>query len=134
VSNNPKLNDSSYRDTNDCNYEAHEDIIIDSLDRNFSVDEICKTISVMSRYKSCDLSGNVADFFIDAKDFIAPYLMCIFNHIFDTGIYPEEWSKGVIVPIHKKGCKSDPSNYRGITLINTMSKVFSLLLRNRLNA
>ena len=65
VSNNP--NDSSYRDTNDCNYELHEDIIIDSLDRNFSVDEICKTISVMSRYKSCDLSGNVADFFIDAK-------------------------------------------------------------------
>ena len=26
-----------------------------------------------------------------------------------------------------------PSNYRGITLINTMGKIFSLILRNRLN-
>ena len=60
--------------------------------------------------------------------------MCIFNHIFGTGIYSEDWSKGVIVPIHKKGCKSDPSNYRSFTKKNTMTKVFSLLLRNRLNA
>ena len=40
---------------------------------------------------------------------------------------------GAIVPIFKKGDKSDPSNYRGITLVNVTSKIFSLLLRNRLN-
>ena len=87
----------------------------------------------MSRHKSCDISGNVADFFIDAKMFIAPYLVTIFNHIFDNGINPEAWTKGVIVPIHKKGDTTNPSNYRGITLVNVIAKIFSLTLRNRIN-
>lgn len=59
--------------------------------------------------------------------------MKLFNYIYDTGIYPESWCKGVIVPIHKKGDKCNPNNYRGITLINVMSKIFSLSLRNRIN-
>ena len=110
-----------------------ENISVESLDCAFTLDEICNTISSMSRHKSCDISGNVADFFIDAKMFIAPYLVTIFNHIFDNGIYPEAWTKGVIVPIHKKGDKTNPSNYRGITLVNVIAKIFSLTLRNRIN-
>ena len=42
----------------------------------------------------------------------------------DTGIYPENWSKGVIVPIYKKGGKYNPADYRGITLTGVMSKLF----------
>ena len=75
----------------------------------------------------------MSDFFIDAKDFIAPFLQKIYNVIFETGTYPESWAKGLIVPIHKKGDKGDPNNYRGITLISTFAKIFSLVLRNRLN-
>lgn len=37
------------------------------------------------------------------------------------------------MPIFKKGDKSDPSNYRGITLVNVIGKIFSLLLRDRIN-
>ena len=48
-------------------------------------------------------------------------------------MYPISWTKGAIVPIYKKGDKSDPSNYRGITLINIVAKLFSLVLRNRIN-
>ena len=39
---------------------------------------------------------------------------------------------GAIVPIHKKGSKSDPSNYRGITLISCLGKLFLTILNNRL--
>jgi len=34
-----------------------------------------------------------------------------FNHILNSGVYPDSWSKGVLVPIYKKGNKSNPSNY-----------------------
>lgn len=72
-------------------------------------------------------------FFIDTVDFISPYLCTIFNKIISSGVYPKSWSKGVIVPVFKKGDNTGPANYRCITLINTMSKIFSLCLRTRLN-
>jgi hypothetical protein len=106
---------------------------IDMLDKPIMIEEVIKTIKQLKRNKCSDIDGNVADFFIDTKEFISPYLCTIFNIIYDSGIYPEAWSKGYIVPIFKKGNIDNPGNYRGITIINVMSKVFSLLLRNRIN-
>ena len=88
---------------------------------------------MLHRHKSADITKNVADFFIDSKHFIAPYLVKLFNYIYDKGEYPESWTEGIIVPIFKKGDRVDPSNYRGITLVNIMAKIFSLTLRNRIN-
>ena len=64
---------------------------------------------------------------------MVPYLVIIYNKIYESGIYPESWCKGLIVPIHKKGDRNDPNNYRGIMLISVFAKLFSLILRNRLN-
>ena len=75
----------------------------------------------------------MADFFIDCKAFIAPYLCVIFNYVFDSCVYPEPWTKGVIVSLFKKGDRYNPESYRGITLVNIIAKIFSLILRNRLN-
>jgi len=73
-----------------CNYSDSADgINIDSLDDAFTTDEIIKTISSMSRNKSADLDGNVSDFFIDYNEFIAPFLVLIFNYLFDNCVYPE---------------------------------------------
>ena len=43
-----------------------------------------------------------SDLFIDAKSFLAPFLLDIYNKIFNQGVYPDCWTKGIIVPIHKK--------------------------------
>jgi hypothetical protein len=119
---------------NDDDYSVRDEALhIDSLDCPFSLNEVKETISSLKRFKSSDIDGNVADFFIDSNEFIAPYLVKIFNVIYDKGEYPEAWSKGAIVPIHKKGDYTDPANYRGITLVNVVAKIFSLVLRNRIN-
>ena len=47
---------------------------------------------------------------------IVPYLSKLFNDIFITGVYPDLWTKSVIVPIHKKGSTNLADNYRGISL------------------
>jgi len=45
---------------------------------------------------------------------------------------PEEWKESVIVPIYKKGDRTDHSNYRGISLLTTTYKILSNILLPRL--
>ena len=45
---------------------------------------------------------------------------------------PDEWKESIIVPIYKKGDKTDCNNYRGISLLPTMYKVLSNILLSRL--
>ena len=57
----------------------------------------------------------------------------LFNIVFDTGIIPEAWAIGKIIPIYKqKGEQNDPSNYRPITLLSCMGKLFTAVINNRL--
>ncbi|XP_070162472.1 golgin subfamily A member 6-like protein 22 [Polyergus mexicanus] len=43
----------------------------------------------------------------------------LLNKIWKEGRMPEEWNKGLISPIYKKGEKRDVRNYRGVTLMDT---------------
>ena len=57
----------------------------------------------------------------------------LFNVILDTGIFPEQWSVGIIKPLYKNtGAKDNPNNYRGITILSCLGKLFSILLNSRL--
>ena len=57
----------------------------------------------------------------------------LFNIIFDLGLVPTQWSIGNIIPIYKqKGNKDDPANYRPITLLCCMGKLFKSIINSRL--
>ena len=52
-------------------------------------------------------------------------------YIFSEGIFPQRWGEGIIVPIFKGG-NPEAKNFRGITLNNIISKIYSKILVNRL--
>lgn len=60
------------------------------------------------------------------------YLQNLFNRILDYEHIPISWSQSKITCIYKKGEKNDPNNYRGIALLNTLTKIFTQLLNNRI--
>lgn len=54
------------------------------------------------------------------------------NECFSSGQYPEVLKIGSVVPIHKSGSKEVCTNYRPITKLSTVDKVFESILLNRL--
>ena len=52
--------------------------------------------------------------------------------IFVSGHFPDLWTEGIIIPLFKKGDSSDVNNYRGITLVSVISKLFTSILNQRL--
>src|SRR4051812_5716572 len=45
---------------------------------------------------------------------------------------PTDWTRGIIFPIYKDGEKQDTSNYRGITLLSIVGKVYAQVINERL--
>jgi hypothetical protein len=52
--------------------------------------------------------------------------------IWNKGELPHQWKVSFALPIHKKGDKTDCSNYRGISLLSTSYKIVSNVLLSRL--
>ena len=61
---------------------------------------------------------------------IVPFLVKYFNELFSSG--PTEWTKAIIVPLHKKGDINNVDNNRGISLLNVLSKIFTYIVNRRL--
>jgi hypothetical protein len=60
-------------------------------------------------------------------------LCAVYQKVYDSGTVPKSWCAVQVSPIHKKGDRNDPSNYRPISLLNTILKLFTTVLTNRLN-
>ncbi|KAJ8704650.1 hypothetical protein PYW07_011838 [Mythimna separata] len=64
---------------------------------------------------------------------LSPILTRVFNETLYTGIIPRNWAKSHIILIHKKGPKDDIGNYRPISLISNVYKVFAKVILNRIS-
>ena len=77
---------------------------------------IRKLISKLKEHKASgpdDISPRVLK---ELASSIAPILKLIFQKSYSTGQLPSDWKKANVVPAYKKGPKSDPANYRPISL------------------
>ena len=67
-----------------------------------------------------------------AADVVAPSLTGIFNQSLVTGIFPSDWKMAKVSPIFKNGSKSDLNNYRPISVIPTVAKIFEKIIYDQL--
>ena len=56
----------------------------------------------------------------------------LFNKVKEEGVAPKRWSKGLIVKVPKKGNLRECTNWRGITLLPVISKIFGRVLISRI--
>ena len=60
-------------------------------------------------------------------------IVALFNIILNTGRVPTQWCTGIILPMYtNKGSHDHPNDYRGITLLSCLEKLFTNIINNRL--
>ena len=69
---------------------------------------------------------------IECADTLAQPLFEIFRESLDEGILPEVWKVAYVTPIYKKGKKSNPLNYRPISLTSVPCKIMERILRDKI--
>ena len=112
--------------------EGIADIYDDALDATITTDEVDHALTKLSHGRAPGLDEIPSELVKLGRKHLVPFLTRLFNTIYDKKTYPEEWSRSIVVPIHKGGNSLDPSNYRGISLLSVISKLFSAVLTNRL--
>ena len=97
------------------NYEIDDN----DLGVAFTHEELMK--AVFSQ-QSPGMDNLVAELFKSTFVIIFPFLLNLYNKIFQTGIYPQSWGEGIIIPIHKGRDINEPKNNRGSHLTTSWQK------------
>ena len=103
------------------------------INKAFTKDEIYKHINSLKNNKSPGVDNILNEFLKYCPNELLPVIVKLFNIVLDSGIIPSEWTIGVIKPLYKnKGDINDVNNYRGITLLSCIGKLFTSVLNSRL--
>lgn len=110
------------------NYEPNQ-----LLNSDITLEEVSKAVECAKLRKASGIEG------LSNEVLKTPKLLQFLTHFmqvcFKSSIVPSDWYKSLIKPI-PKSAKNDPRvplNYRGVSLLSTVSKLFSNILNCRLS-
>ena len=63
---------------------------------------------------------------------VVQWLKDVFDIAWKCGKTPREWREAIIVPIYKKGSRDECGNYRGISLLSVVRKIYARVVCDRL--
>ena len=95
--------------------------------------EIRKIISEF-KCKSTAISSIPVFIYKKLSNVISPVISDLFNESISLGIYPDTLKTARVIPLFKSGNKKSVKNYRPISILSVMSKIFEKLMCNRLVA
>ena len=83
--------------------------------------------------KSTDLMNIPVFIYKNLASLIAPTVSMLFNNSLSQGIFPECFKTAKIIPIFKSGDSNSIVNYRPISMLPFLSKMFEKLMHARLD-
>jgi hypothetical protein len=103
--------------------EVHSDELSVSDPSPFDVEIV---IAKFKRYTSSGSDQIPAKLFQAGGEILRSEIHKLIHSVFNKEELPDQWKEFIIVPIYKKGDKIDCSNYRGLSLLLTLYKMFQI--------
>ena len=98
-----------------------------------TLDQVSSILNSISACKATGLDELLARFIKDGSSVIAKPLTHIVNLSITTGNIPDDLKAARVVPLYKKKGKTNVENYRPISVLSIISKVFEKVVFNQLN-
>ena len=98
----------------------------------FIMMELNEVLKELKNEKAAGPDENPNEFWKWLSPHAKEILLKVFNECFKNGTTPEAWNNADVVYIFKKGLITKPENYRPISLVNTMYKIYASLLQRRI--
>ena len=116
--------------------KSFKNFLSSEINDSFSItspnkEEIYKVISSLNSNKFCRLNSIPTKVLHLLQDQISNHLTTICN-LFSTIVFPAILKTVKIIPIHKNNSKLEMSNYRPISLLSNIDKIFEKLMHSRL--
>ena len=104
------------------------------LEYNFDEAEVQKAVKKLKINKACGYDHISAEHIKYGGPLLITIITMIFNCINKLEYVPNNFRRGIQIPLFKGKnlCSTDTNNYRGITLLSTLSKIYELIIWERL--
>ena len=118
------------------NTEEHKEYLPDRKDEwEFIVvtkEEVMKTIQSLKNKRSSGFDGISNRLIKNIGDIIAKPISKLINQSITEANFPKILKEAKVVPIHKKGSKLEVANYRPISLLPALSKIWEKIINTQL--
>ena len=109
--------------------EVHQDEFIQEVP-DITPQEICEALKNMKKGQVPGPGNISVELLKKVPDILMEMLVYIFNRFLHGEKPPTEWKEAIISSIYKKGNRSDCKNYRGISVISTLARLYGRVLKN----
>jgi hypothetical protein len=118
--------------------KSHKDYMHHAYDHNFNFEkvtneDVLKAIENLSSKNSSGVDGISSKLLKEIKSSIYKPLTLIINQSFKTGIFPSKLKIAKVIPLYKKENENILDNYRPISLLPAISKIFEKIMKNQLH-
>ena len=100
---------------------------------NTSEEKVLKILTNIESSKAAGVDKLCGRFLKDGANMLAKPFSTLFNLSISQGVFPNACKVAKLKPIFKKGKKTDPSNYRPISLLPSISKIIERVIHDQTN-
>ena len=111
---------------------AHQYPLREDMNEPPTAVEISEALDSLKGHKAGGKNGILPELVKSSGGDIMDYILDLFNTVWNDQRVPDEWRDAMLVPIPKKGDLTQCDNWRGISLLDVVGKLFAKVIQKRL--